>query len=132
MRIISRTQSRRTAAAVRLLDHLDLVGPLHQLVDLGAHRGLDDLEQALASSARCRPRAADVQRPDARWLGVAPVRSVEHARDLVVAEGRPRAGARASASVNISCAHGQRHCPAWTPTSRRVPRADATAEPNSV
>ena len=29
---------------VRLLDDLDLVRPLHQLVDLRAHRRLDDLE----------------------------------------------------------------------------------------
>ena len=36
-------------------------------------------------------------------------------------------------SVTISCAHGQAVMPwACTPTSRRVPRADATAEPNSV
>ena len=36
-------------------------------------------------------------------------------------------------SVTISCAHGQAVIPcACTPTSRRVPRSEATAEPNSV
>ena len=36
-------------------------------------------------------------------------------------------------SVTISCAHGQAVMPcAWTPISRRVPRSDATADPNSV
>ena len=36
-------------------------------------------------------------------------------------------------SITISCAHGQAVMPwASTPTSRRVPAAHATAEPNSV
>jgi RNA polymerase primary sigma factor len=34
-----------TRLGVGLLDHGELVGPLHQLVDLGAHRALDDPQQ---------------------------------------------------------------------------------------
>ena len=44
---------------VRLLDHLDLVGALHQLVDLGAHRALDDVEQGARPRWRRRsPRGS--------------------------------------------------------------------------
>ena len=70
--------------------------------------------------------------PMPRWLCVATgtaskMRSISSS---VKPSSRSRSRAR---SVTISCAHGQAVMPwAWTPTSRRVPLADATAEPNIV
>ena len=60
MRTISRTQSStKRGSHVGLLDDLDLVAALHQLVDLRAHRRLDDLEQRLRLDApRCSPRGS--------------------------------------------------------------------------
>ena len=68
-------------APVRLLHDLDLVRALHQLVDLGAHRRLDDLQQRLGLDAvrrsprgsrrrACRCRAGCAWRPGrtrTRW-----------------------------------------------------------------
>ena len=67
-----------------------------------------------------------------RWLWVATgtaskMRSISSS---VKPSSRSRSRER---SVTISCAHGQAVMPwAWTPISRRVPRSEATAEPNSV
>ncbi len=52
--------------AVGLLDDLDLVGALHQLVDLRGHRALDDLQQRLGVDLRLATlQAADLQRAEA-------------------------------------------------------------------
>ena len=57
---------------VRALDHLDLVAALHQLVDLRAHRALDDAQQRLGLDAARRsprgsPRAAGRCRAGCGW-----------------------------------------------------------------
>ena len=67
-----------------------------------------------------------------RWLWVA-TGTASKTRSIS-SSVKPSARSRSrERSVTISCAHGQAVMPcASTPTSRRVPRADATAEPNSV
>ena len=57
---------------VRALDHLDLVAALHQLVDLRAHRALDDPQQrlgldAVGRSPRGSPRAGGRCRAGCGW-----------------------------------------------------------------
>ena len=67
-----------------------------------------------------------------RWLWVATGTSLK-IRSMSSSE-KPSARRRSrERSVTSSCAHGQAVMPwASTPISRRVPRADATAEPSSV
>src|SRR5918992_2336080 len=70
-----------------LLHDLDLVRALHQLVDLGAHGRLDDLEQRLRlERLGASLGAADVQRADAALVVGGDGDRLEDAGDLVVGE----------------------------------------------
>ena len=116
-----------------LLDDGALVAALHELVDLPRHRLLDDLqERRRLELVRAVLGAADVQRAEPALVVGRDGDLVEDARDLVV--GEAVAGeALAWAPATSSCAHGHAVMPcAATPTMRRVPRSDATAEPYSV
>src|SRR5215211_962577 len=74
-------------AEMGLLHDLHLVRALHQLVDLRAHRCLDDLEQGLGIElVEAAPRTADMERPDAALVVGRDGHGLEHARDLVVAK----------------------------------------------
>ena len=76
-----------TRPAVRLLDHGELVGALHQLEDLGAHRLLDDAQQRLRAQLGVAPlRAADVEAADAALVVGRDRHGLEHPLDLVVGE----------------------------------------------
>ena len=119
--------------AVRLLDDRDLVGALHQLVDLGAHRLLDDVEEVAGVDVDVDALgAADVERADAALVVGGDGDGVEDALDLVVGEavGARRSRARPASSP---WAQGQAVMPwASTPVSVRVPRSEATAVPKRV
>ena len=112
-------------APVGLLDDGALVGALHQLVDLRAHRALDDREQVLrVDVGRCSPRGSrcsSVPRP--RWLWVA-TGTCSKIRSIC-SSSKPSASRRSrDASATRPWAHGQAVMPcAATPTSRRVPRS---------
>src|SRR4051795_3808940 len=55
--------------AVRLLDDRDLVGALHQLVDLGAHGLLDDLQEVASVDVQVEVLwKPDVERSDAALI----------------------------------------------------------------
>ena len=72
---------------VRLLDHRDLVGALHELVDLRAHRLLDDVQRSRASTSSSTPLGpADVKRADPALVVGGDRDGGEHALDLVVGE----------------------------------------------
>ena len=95
--------------AVRLFDDLDLVGALHQLVDLRGHARLGDRQQ---QRWRRSPRRSSSVQPicsvaSPRWLCVATGTLLEDrarsARSLKPCSAR-RSRARAATS---SCAHGQ-------------------------
>ena len=83
--------------AVGLLDHGDLVGALHQLVDLRAHRLLDDVQEVAGVDVELDAlRAADVKRADAALVVGRDGDGREDALDLVVGEavgGEALAGA---------------------------------------
>ena len=72
------------------------------------------------------------RRPIPRWLWVA-TGTAASTRSISSSE-KPSAASRSrERAVTSSCAHGHAVMPwASTPISRRVPRAEATAEPNSV
>src|SRR4051795_8965125 len=74
-------------APVRLLDDLGLVGALHQLVDLGAHRLLDDLQQARRLDRGVAGfGAADVEGAEPALVVSRDRDVLEDALDLVVRE----------------------------------------------
>ena len=74
-------------AAVRLLDDRALVGALHQLVDLRAHRVLDDRSSVSALTLHVAALgAADVERADAALVVGRDRHGLEDALDLVVGE----------------------------------------------
>ena len=118
-----------------LLDDRALVGALHQLVDLRAHRALDDAQQVAGVDLGVAALgAADVEGADAALV-------VGGDRDGVedLARSRPRlkplVGEALAGAGRRPCswAQGQAVMPwAWTPVSVRVPRSEATAVPNSV
>ena len=120
--------------AVGLLDDLDLVGALHQLVDLRGHARLDDLEQRRGVDlGDALLDAADLQRRQAALVVGGDRHALEDALDLLVGEARRRRAARARARRRAPARTGRRSCPvAETPTMRRVPCSKATARPCSV
>jgi hypothetical protein len=132
--IISRTQSSTNRGRRCAFSTTEpLVRALHQLVDLARHRVLDDLEQRRCLDlVRAVLGAADVQRAEAALVVRRDRDGVEDALDLGV--GEAVGGERSRAwPATICCAHGHAVMPcAATPTSRRVPRSLATAEPYSV
>ena len=74
-------------AAVRAFDNGELVGPLHELEDLGAHGLLDDVQQVgRVDLAVAALGAADVERADATLVVRGHRDVLEDAFDLVVGE----------------------------------------------
>ena len=119
--------------AVRLLDDRGLVGALHQLVDLRAHRRLDDVEEVAGVDL-------DVGRLSARprWSCADPALVVGGDGDgskmrSISSSVKPSASRRSRArSASTPWAQGQAVMPcASTPVSVRVPRSDATAVPKA-
>jgi hypothetical protein len=67
-----------------------------------------------------------------RWLWVA-TGTASNTRAISSSVKPPSRSRSCARSITISCAHGQAVMPcASTPTSRRVPRSEATALPNIV
>src|SRR5829696_9637827 len=90
-------------ARVRLLDHVGLVGALEQLVDLRAHRALDDRQQLLGAD---RPVGgvvgrAQPQRPEPALVVRGDRHRLEHPLDLLAVE--PLGG---EASARLAGGHG--------------------------
>ena len=121
-------------AAMGLFDHLDLIGALHQLVDLRGHARLRDLSSAVASISATHSSMqpiCSVARP--RWLCVATGHALRGCARSAPPRTRPRASRSRARSATSSCAHGHAVMPvAETPTMRRVPCSKATARPCSV
>ena len=90
--IISLTQSSTNrGTTVRLLDDLDLVGALHELVDLGGHRALDDREQrGRVELGVALLDAPDLQRAKAALVVRRDGHALEDALDLGVREAVSR------------------------------------------
>ena len=118
---------------VRLLHDGDLIDALHQLVDLRGHRMLDDLEQrARVDLERCDSVAPTWRVPRPRWLCVA-TGTTSRIRSTSSSLKPSSSSATRAPAATSSCAHGQAVMPcAATPTTRRVPRSEATASPCSV
>ena len=127
--IISRTQSStKRGRAVRLFDDLDLVGALHQLVDLRGHARLGDRQQRRRVDLRLAVlQAADLQRRQAALV----VRRDRHPRedpvDLLRRRSRPSRGARGRARRPAPARTGRLSCP--SPTRRRSAGCRARRRP---
>jgi hypothetical protein len=117
-------------AAMGLFDDLDLVGALHQLVDLRGHARLGDLQQRVASISGAVLGAADLQGGQAA-LVVRRHGTRSRMRSICSPEKSVLGEALARAAATSSCAHGHAVMPvAETPTTRacrarRRPRARA-------
>ena len=114
---------------VGVLDDEQLVGALEQLVDGGAHRLLDDLDQVLGVD---RAVGADVERAAAALVVRRERDELEDAVDVRLVEAGLERGARLAWPRTSPCAHGQALIPvASTPTTRLLASCVAAAIPIS-
>ena len=95
-------------AAVRLLDDLDLVGALHQLVDLRAHRATRRSPAGARPRRRRRSPRGSRRRACRGRAGCGSRRARARRRARSRRSVKPSASSRSRArAVTISCAHGQ-------------------------
>ena len=119
-------------AAMGLFDDLDLVGALHQLVDLRGHARLGDLQQrGGVDLGRALLDAADLQGGEAALVVGGHGHALEDALDLLRREPVARRAARARERRRAPARTGTRSCPSprrrpcGACRARRRPRARA-------